>query len=230
MPCLSLLNLRDDCPGDFEPLAGVSLDFEPDSFNLVFGKAGSGRNRLLRLAGLMEAPQEGDVVVEGVSTRGWTGAERAEFRTRHFGFVFEAPLLIPGFNVAENIAMPLFKLTKATPAFAREEAQRTLALVGLPGEGESPAEALPLWAQQRVALARALVLRPRALLVENLDTFSRDGELIALLDLLAAIRRETGCCVIATAANHDLCRFASRAVEMAEGKVMRDAQTGGPLL
>ena len=229
MDFLLAQNLRDGCPGDFEPLAGVTLGFEPASFNLVFGKAGSGRNRLLRLLGLMERPQEGEISVDGQSTRGWTDAQCAEFRSRHFGFVFETPLLIPNFNVAENIAMPLFKLTEATPEQARQETQRVLAHVGLEDEGESAIESLPQWAQQRVALARALVTRPQALFVENLDAFSRDGELIALLDLLSATRRTMGCCVIATAANHDLAHFTQRAVEMAAGQVVRSWHSGSPL-
>lgn len=222
-------NLRDGCPGDFEPLAGVTLGFGASSFNLVFGGAGSGRNRLLRLLGLMERPQEGDIFVEGQSTRDWTDAQCSEFRSRHFGFVFETPLLIPNFNVAENIATPLFKLTEATPEQAREETQRVLAHVGLEDEGESTIESLPLWAQQRVALARALVTRPQALFVENLDTFSRDGELIALLDLLSATHRALGCCVIATATHRDLSHFAQRVVEMAAGQVLSDSTPRSPL-
>jgi ABC-type lipoprotein export system ATPase subunit len=221
-------NLCDSCPGDFEPLAGVTVGFEAASFNLLFGGTGSGRNRLLRLLGLMERPQEGEIVIDGKSTRDWTGPECAEFRSRHFGFLFETPLLIPNFNVAENIAMPLFKLTEANAEQARQETQRVLAHVGLPDEGESTIESLPLWAQQRVALARALVIRPRAILVENLDTFSRDGELIALLDLLSATRQKMECCIIATATHRDLSRFAQRVIEMKNGRMVGDTIPGGP--
>ena len=222
MDFLLAQNLRDSHPGDFEPLAGVTLGFETASFNLIYGGSGSGLNRLLRLLSLMERPQEGEILLDGQSTRDWTEDQCADFRSRHFGFVFEAPLLIPNFNVAENIATPLFRLTEATPEQARKETQRVLAHVGLEDEAETAIESLPLWAQQRVALARALVTRPRALFVENLDAFSRDLELIAHLDLLSATRRTLGCCIIATAANRDLSRFAQRVVEMAAGQVVRD--------
>lgn len=217
-------NLRDVSPGDFEPLSGVTLGFEAASFNLIHGGIGSGRNRLLRLLSLIERPQEGEIFVDGQSTRDWTQAQCVDFRSRHFGFVFETPLLIPNFNVAENIATPLFKLTDATPEQARKETKAVLAHVGLEDEGETAIESLPLWAQQRVALARALVTRPQALFVENLDAFSRDLELIAHLELLSATRRTLGCCIIATAANRDLSRFAQRVLEMKAGQVVRDWQ------
>lgn len=218
-----------NCGSETEMLDGVTLGFEPASLHLLFGGPGSGRNLLLRLLGLIERPDSGEIVVTGTSTRNWTEAQCTEMRSRHFGFVFEAPLLLPSFNVAENIAMPFFKLTQATPEQAREETHRVLAHVGMADYADAAVEALPLWAQQRVAIARALMMHPQAVFVENLDTLARDGDLIALLDLLSATRRTLGCCVIATAASRDLIHFCNRAVEMAEGRVVRDWHPGGLL-
>ena len=212
-----------------EQLAAVTLGFEPASLNLLFGGPGSGRNLLLRLLGLIERPDSGEILVTGESTRDWTDAQCADLRNHHFGFVFEAPLLLPSFNVAENIAMPFFKLTEATPEQAREETHRVLDHVGMAEYADSAIEALPLWAQQRVALARALVTHPQAVFVENIDCLARDSELISLLELLAATRRSLGCCIIATAASRDLVHFSTRAVEMAAGRIVRDWHPGGLL-
>lgn len=211
-----------------EQITDITLGFEPASLNLLFGGHGSGRNLLLRLLGLFERPDSGEIFVGGKPTSNWPDAECIDIRSQHFGFVFEAPLLLPSFNVAENIAMPLFKLTEATPAHAREETQRVLSHVGMADYGESSIAELPLWAQQRVALARALVTHPQAIFVENLDCLARDGDLISLLDLLSATRRILGCCIIATAASRDLIHFVQRAVEMAEGRIVRDWLPGGP--
>ncbi|MCX6968307.1 MAG: ATP-binding cassette domain-containing protein [Verrucomicrobia bacterium] len=212
-----------------EQLHAMTLGFEPASLHLLFGGPGSGRNLLLRLLGLLERPASGEIVITGESTRDWTEAQCTDFRSRYFGFVFEAPLLLPSFNVVENIATPYFKLTEATPEQAREETHRVLEHVGLKDYAGSAIEALPLWAQQRVALARALITRPQAIFVENIDSFARDGELISLLELLSATRRSLGCCIIATAASRDLVYFANRAVEMAEGRIVRDWRPGGLL-
>jgi ABC-type lipoprotein export system ATPase subunit len=213
--------------GEAGQVADVTLGFEPATLHLLFGGPGSGRNLLLRMLGLLERPDSGEILVTGESTRDWTEAQCNALRSRHFGFVFEAPLLLPSFNVVENIAMPFFKLTEATPEQAREETHRVLAHVGMTEYADSAIEALPLWAQQRVALARALITRPQAVFVENIDSFARDGDLISLLELLAATRRSQGCCIIASAASRDLIHFANRAVEMAEGRVVRDWHPGG---
>ncbi len=227
MPTLSALNLTGSHESAGERLCGVTAEFEPASLNLIHGPRGSGVNLLLRYLGLMERPHQGEVLLTGESTRAWTDARCIEARSRHFGFVFETPLLIPSFNVAENVAMPFFKLTQASPELAREATARALDHVGLAQYAEETVDALPLWAQQRVALARALVTRPQALFVENIDALFRDSELIAILELLSSTRRTLGCCIIATAAHSDVAHFATRAIEMAAGRVARDWQPGG---
>ncbi len=203
--------------------------FERATLNLIFGNKGSGKNLLLRLLGLMEKPDRGEIVLLGKSTRDWPDTERTEVRSRHFGFVFESPFLLPSFNVVENIAMPLFKLTGATPETAREHTTRVLEFAGLQHCSEASVEALPLWAQLRVSLARALITEPMALFVENLDTALRDDELINFLELLAAARRVFGCCIVVTAACRDLAAFGNRALEIEEGRIVRDWTPGGLL-
>ena len=215
--------------GETERLVDVTLGFEPATLHLLFGGPGSGRNLLLRMLGLIERPDSGEILVTGESTRDWTEDQCNTLRSRYFGFVFEAPLLLPSFNVVENIAMPFFKLTEATPEQAREETRRVLDHVGMTDYADWAVEALPVWAQQRVALARALITHPQALFVENVDSLARDGDLIALLELLSFTRRSLGCCIIATAASRDLIHFANRAVELAGGSVVRDWHPGGPL-
>jgi ABC-type lipoprotein export system ATPase subunit len=227
MQTLSALNLTGSHETGSERICEVTLGFEPASLNLLYGSHGSGCNLLMRYLGLMARPGSGEVFLTGESTHGWTDAKCIEARSRHFGFVFETPLLIPSFNVAENVAMPFFKLTQASPDLAREATGRVLDHVGLSAAAEETVDSLPLWAQQRVALARALVTRPQALFVESIDGLFRDGELIEILELLAATRRTLGCCIIATATHSDVAHFATRAIERAEGRVVRDRQPGG---
>jgi predicted ABC-type transport system involved in lysophospholipase L1 biosynthesis ATPase subunit len=215
--------------GDMVQVLGASVAFEPTSLNLIFGNKESGKNLLLRMLGLMEKPDRGEIVVFGKPTRDWPDAERTEVRSRHFGFVFESPFLLPSFNVVENIAMPLFKLTGATPESAREQTSRVLTFTGLQQCAEASVETLPPWAQLRVSLARALITSPMALFIENLDSILRDDELVHFLELLAAVRRDFGCCIIATAACRDLAAFGGRALELSEGRIVRDWIPGGLL-
>ncbi|MEI6351041.1 MAG: ATP-binding cassette domain-containing protein [Verrucomicrobiota bacterium] len=208
----------------------LTLGLEPGSLNILFGPVEGGRNLVLRLLALMEQPDQGEISFQGESTQAWTEEQRTDFRSRKFGFVFEAPFLLPSFTVLENIAMPLFKLTGAPPEEAREQMDRILGFVGLSDYATSAPTDLPLWAQLRVALARALVTGPVALFVKNLDSFLREDELISFLELLAGVRRAFGTCVLVSAHHADLTSFGTRALEMAEGRIVRDWKPAGLLL
>ena len=207
----------------------LTVGFQPGTLNIVFGPVEGGRNLLLRLLALMERPDEGEIFLQGESTQDWTEEQRTDIRSRKFGFVFEAPFLLPSFTVLENIAMPLFKLTGAPPEEAREQMDRILGFVGLSDFASSAPTELPLWAQLRVALARALVTRPVALLVKNLDSMLRDDELISFLELLAGVRRTFGSCVLVSAHHSDLSSFGDRALEMAKGRIVHEWKPGGLL-
>lgn len=207
-------------------IVNVTTAFEPATLNLLLGASGSGKNLLLRMLALLEAPDQGEIVLSGKSTRDWTLPQRADARSRNFGFVFEAPFLLPSFNVIENIAMPLFKLTGVPPEEAREHTNRVLDFVGMSDCAECSTEQLPIWAQLRISLARALVIQPLVLFVENLDTVLHGEELIPFLELLAAARRIFGCCVLVTAADPKLASFCNRALEFNAGQVTQDWNPG----
>ena len=213
-----------------EQVDELSLGFEPASLNIVFGKPGCGKNLFSRLLALIETPDAGEVCVRGEPTARWTEQQRNDVRSHHFGFVFEAPFLLPSFNVIENIAMPLFKLTGIPPEDAREHTERALEFVEMLDEAESVTDQLPLPVQLRVSLARALVTKPLAVFVENLDRVLNDDDLIAFLHLLNKARRELGCCVVVTASSFDLTSFGTRALQMENGSVTRDWVPGGRFL
>jgi len=200
----------------------VTAQFEPGTMTVLFGQPGCGKNLLLRLLALMETPDRGEVEVLGESTRQWDETRRSEVRSRHFGFVFEAPFLLPSFTVIENIAMPLFKLTGVLPEEAREHTDHVLGFVDMLQCADCPPDRLPLWAQLRISLARALVIKPIAVFVENIDTVLRDDELISFLNLLTKARRTFGCCLLLTTTSRELVSYGTRAIEMADGIMVRD--------
>lgn len=210
-------------------ISGVSLEFEPASLNILFGDEESGKDLLFKLLALMDVPDEGEIRVAGESTREWSEIKRGEVRTEKFGFVFEAPFLLPSFSIVENVAMPLFKLTGLPPEEARTHTTSALTLVGLGDYCEYLPEQLPVWAQLRVSLARAIVTQPMVLFVENLDKELRDDELVLFLELLAVVRKALGCCVVVTAASRDVAAYGTRAVELISGRIARQWKPGGLL-
>lgn len=212
-----------------EQILDLNVAFEPATLNLLLGPAQGGKALLLRLLGLLAEPSRGSIEALQQSTEGWSETERREFRNRHFGFVFESPFLLPSFSVVENIAMPFFKLTNADPQTARDRTREVLRFTGLGQCEEIEADKLPLPLQLRVSLARALVSGPSAILIENLDRFLREEELVCFLELLASVRHTYGCCLIVTGTARDLAPFANRALEISDGRITRDWNPGGLL-
>ncbi len=172
-------------------LVEVSAEFEPGRVHVVAGAVGSGKNLLLRVLGLLETPDAGDVLIDGSRTRGLDPARRADLRNRRFGFVFAAPFLLPSFTVVENVAMPLFRLTTLDAREAQRRADRVLGFAGMADRAQECVEELSLEEQHRVSLARALVNQPDFLLAEDPAT-----ELEGLLRMAAD---ELGATVIITA-------------------------------
>jgi lipoprotein-releasing system ATP-binding protein len=119
--------------------------------------------------GLLEEPDSGEVIVDGQSTRRLDDTARAELRKRHFGYLFAAPFLLPGFSVLENVVVPMFKILDSGPAEARSRAEELLAFADVDELRKASAETLSSFDQRRVALVRALATSPAVLLVEESD-------------------------------------------------------------
>lgn len=197
----------------------VSADFAPGRFHLLAGESGG----LLRVLGLLDLPESGEVLVEGRATAGLDEAARAELRAQRFGFVFAAPFLLTSFSVIENVAMPLFKISQVEPDEARRRTERLLAFAEMAEAAESSIEDLTLRAQYHVALARGLANGPAALLVENLDGALAGDELARFAALLRRVPAELGATVIATASSTFPVEKSDRVLEFARGVIVRDS-------
>src|SRR5438067_9580873 len=162
----------------------VSLAIEVGTLNVLWGGEGCGKNLLLRLLGLLEAPDRGDVFLHGASTRALDEPARLELRNRHFGFVFNEPFLLDSFSVTENVAMPLFKISGAKVEEARKHVEQLLEFVGLRAQAQLGVGALSLLDQQKVSLARALVNQPEIVIVENASARFSEHELMAFSEIM----------------------------------------------
>jgi putative ABC transport system ATP-binding protein len=201
-------------------LDGVSLSIAAGGFTCLMGPSGSGKSTFLHLAGGLDLPTSGDVLIEGESTRTWNDDALTLLRRRRLGFVFQFFNLIPSLTVAENVALPL--LLEGRPS--RDVDARVASLldrVGLAGRsGNAPAE-LSGGEMQRTAVARALVTDPRVVLADeptgNLDRATGKG----ILELLHGVSREGRAVVVVT---HDpaAAEHADRVVRLRDGRVESD--------
>ncbi|OLF13050.1 macrolide ABC transporter ATP-binding protein [Actinophytocola xinjiangensis] len=151
----------------------VNLKVAPGRLVAVMGPSGSGKSTLLQLAGGLDTPSEGDVVVEGRRLGDLSRAGLAELRRRSVGYVFQDLNLIPALTAVENVALPR-ELDGVKLAQAREDAMAALTDIGVADLAKRFPDEMSGGQQQRVAIARALV-GPRRLLLADEPTGALDS-------------------------------------------------------
>lgn len=195
-------------------LRGVSLEVPKGQFLALMGPSGSGKSTLVNIITGLDRPTEGDVLIEGRSTREFTEADWTLLRRNRIGIVFQFFNLLPGLTAQENVALPLLLSGAAHP---EKRAEECLQAVGLGHRaGHRPAE-LSGGEQQRVALARALVHRPLLLVADeptgNLD--SKIGQ--EMVRLMKDLARENGQTVILATHSREAASEADRVIRMRDG-------------
>lgn len=154
-------------------LRNVHLSIEAGQFVSLRGPSGSGKSTLCNLAGLLDNPTSGTVVVSGRNTIEMSDDEKSEFRNRSLGFVFQSFNLIPVLTAMENIMLPL-QVRGERVSSAKKKARAQLKNVGMTNFSEHRPNKLSGGQQQRVAIARALVTNPELVIADeptgNLDT------------------------------------------------------------
>jgi putative ABC transport system ATP-binding protein len=211
---------REHGHGDTVVLAldDVSLSVAPGEFVAVMGPSGSGKSTLLNLAGGLDSPTSGDVVVEGRRLGGLTRTSLAQLRRRSIGYVFQSLNLIPSLTAAENVMLPR-ELDGIATRRARREALAALAEVGLDALADRFPDDLSGGQQQRVAIARAVVGERRLILADEptgaLD--SQTGE-----DVLRLLRGRCDAGAAAVLVTHDArhAGWADRVVFLRDGAMV----------
>jgi putative ABC transport system ATP-binding protein len=147
-------------------LSGVSLSVDAGELVAVMGPSGSGKSTLLNLAGGLDRPSRGEVVVDGIVLGDCGRRALAGLRRRRIGYVFQDLNLLPSLTAAENVGLPL-ELDGVGVRQARRQAERALSEVDLDGLGNRFPDELSGGQQQRVAIARALIGERRLVLADE---------------------------------------------------------------
>lgn len=204
-----------DGPAPVEVLHGLDLTVARGEVVALVAPSGAGKSTLLHIAGLLDTPDSGRVVLNGRDMTGLGDKTRTQARRRELGFVYQFHHLLPEFTAAENIVLP--QLANAVPARqARLRAADLLDRVGLgPRADHRPAE-LSGGEQQRVAFCRALANSPALLLADeptgNLDPETSDRVFGVLMGLV----RDTGLSALIATHNHDLAARMDRVIRLDE--------------
>jgi len=219
MPMLSLQNVSKDYLTDGQSvhaLNGLSLNVERGEFVALVGRSGCGKSTLLNLAGAMDFPTSGLVLLDGVSTSSLNDGGLTRLRREKVGFIFQSFQLLHTLTVFENVELPL--LLAGEPN-VRDAARERLAWVELEGLGNRLPHQLSGGQMQRVAIARALVHSPSILLADeptgNLDTATGN----VILELLRRLTREQNTATIIATHSLEAASLANTVVSLRDGKI-----------
>ncbi|MBW8309029.1 MAG: ABC transporter ATP-binding protein [Candidatus Paracaedibacteraceae bacterium] len=202
-----------------EILKNINFQIQAGEIVALVGHSGAGKSTLLQIAGLLEPPTAGRVIMADKDTVQLSDAERTHLRNRHVGFVYQFHHLLPEFSAVENVMIP--QLIANTPMTqARLKAEGLLVKLGLSHRLEHRPKKLSGGEQQRVAIARALANSPKILLADeptgNLDYATSDIVFAEMMQLV----RETGMSALIATHNPDLAKKMDRIIEIKAGQVV----------
>jgi len=193
----------------------------------LVGPSGAGKSSLLHIAGLLEQPTAGDVLIDGVPCMDMNDAAKTRMRRTQIGFVYQAHHLLPEFSAAENVMLPQL-VAGVKRKHARAAAVRLLGRLGLDHRLEHRPAQLSGGEQQRVAIARALANRPRLLLADeptgNLDPKTSH----AVFSAFVALTRDEGVAALVATHNEDLAGKMDRIVGLRDGHLVDETPPAPP--
>ncbi|MEZ0278477.1 MAG: ABC transporter ATP-binding protein [Methylibium sp.] len=208
-------------PRRIEVLKGASASFFPGETVALLGPSGAGKSTLLHIAGLLERPDSGAVLIDGIDCIKLSDKEQTRMRRMEVGFVYQFHHLLPEFSALENAILPQLIAGRGS-AEAKTRAKELLGSLGLSERWDHRPAQLSGGEQQRVAIARAVANGPKVLLADeptgNLDppTAERVFE-----ELLKLVRQEGVAAVVATH-NLDLAARMDRVLRLSDGLLVED--------
>jgi putative ABC transport system ATP-binding protein len=199
-------------------LADVSLSVDEGAMVAVMGPSGSGKSTLLTIAGSLEQPTAGEVLIAGRALTGMSQNAKAKLRRRTIGYVFQDFNLLPGLNAAENVSLPL-ELDGVPARRARTAGLRALAGLGLAGRAAQYPDQLSGGERQRVAIARAMVGGRRLLLADEPSGALDSANAEAVMRLLRDACRNEGMAAVVVTHDAQLASWAELVVFLQDGRV-----------
>ena len=215
---IKLQNISKSFPNT-DCLRNVNLEVADGEFVCIMGPSGSGKTTLLNIIGLLDAPNEGNCMIDGKDVYKLTDKERTIYRREHLGFIFQAYNLIDEMTISENVELPL-KLLGMPRNMYKSKTRDILRELGISHRlNMYPAE-ISGGQQQRAAIARAVIAHPKLILADeptgNLD--SKQGQ--EVMELLCKLHKQLGITIIMVTHNRRDADYADRIVELFDGRIV----------
>lgn len=221
---MSMLELREitksygEGVAEVHALRDVDLTVDDGAMVAVMGPSGSGKSTLLTIAGTLEEPTAGEVLIGGQPVRGLSRGAKARLRRRTIGYVFQDFNLLPGLTAAENVSLPL-ELDGLTARKARVAGLRALDRLGLGERAGHYPDQLSGGERQRVAIARAMVGERKLLLADEPSGALDSVNAQAVMRLLHHACKDAGMTAVVVTHDAQLASWADRVVFLRDGRV-----------
>ena len=199
-------------------LRDLEIDVAEGEMLAVVGASGVGKSTMLHLLGGLDRADSGSITVAGRDLGSLSDAALVEFRNRHVGFVFQFHHLLPEFDAAENVEMPM-RIARMPLGEARARARELLGRVGLGDRLAHRPNMLSGGEQQRVAVARALVMKPALLLADEPTGDLDETTAESLHTLLRDMHSEHGLTSVIATHNPRLAAACDRVLRMEQGRL-----------
>ena len=221
---LELRGIKKDYPagdGIVHALKGIDLQFRRSEFVAILGPSGCGKTTMLNIIGGLDGYTDGDLIINGTSTKQFKDRDWDTYRNHSVGFVFQSYNLIPHQTVLQNVELAL-TLSGVSKAERRARAQKALEEVGLGDQLSKKPNEMSGGQMQRVAIARALVNNPDIILADE-PTGALDTETsVQVMDILKEVSKDR--LVVMVTHNPDLAeQYSSRIIRMLDGVITGDS-------
>jgi len=206
--------------GDVPAVDSIDLDVEPGQFTAIIGRSGSGKSSLLAMIGGLSRPSDGQVVVDGTEIWQLGEKERAAFRNRKVGYVFQFASLLPTLRLIDNVALPALLGHRLAVREAYAKAAGLLAQMGLADHAAAYPSEISAGEQRRAVIARALINDPAIVLADEPTSDLDEHTEMEIMDELLAVNRERKATLLLVTHNLALAEQARQIVHIANGRIV----------
>lgn len=203
-------------------LNNMSFDVDEGDFFSITGRSGSGKSTLLYQLGLLDHPNSGEIIINGINVSALSNGERTKFRLKELGYVFQDYALVPELTAIENTVIPLL-MQGLERKEAYQKAENALQKIDMGERLHNLPSQLSGGEQQRVSIARAIAHDPHIIFADeptaNLDSETADTVIKAFLEL-----NSHGQTIVMVTHEPEYAQFTKRAIKLGDGKILADGR------
>lgn len=206
--------------GSLSVLRDLNLTVEQGEIISIVGRSGAGKTTLLQILGTLEKPDQGTLLIDGISPFALSSNELAKFRNEKLGFIFQFHQLLPEFTALENAAIPAYINGGQSKKEVDKRAMELLDYLGLSDRAQHKPSQLSGGEQQRVAVARALINHPSIIFADEPSGNLDSGNATELHNLFGKLRSDFNQTFIIVTHNPELAALADRSLTMTDGQLI----------